>query len=216
MPPWPLSSAQPVGGGIETPSPLSVSTMEVEVLRDPAEFVKDFSLNRALAVASLLDPVFTDKILGHCDRARFVPLGGGDNRLVEEPRLAGVAIGLALQRPTVLRWLELATGCGPLVSAYGSVLRVPGTGKSVLGWHDDLDKDPGRRLGLTIYLGGPAFAGGVFELREKTGTLLTRHRHKALGSAIIFEVAPDLEHRLSPIDSGGPRQVFTGWFTRAI
>ena len=55
--------------------------------------------------------------------------------------------------------------------------------------------------------------GCGFELRKVGGeALLVDHVHDRPGTALIFEVSPDYEHRVLPLASGGPRRVFTGWF----
>lgn len=41
---------------------------------------------------------------------------------------------------------------------------------------------------------------------------LLAHHHNKPGTVLIFAVRPDLEHRVTPLTSGGPRRVFAGWF----
>lgn len=213
---WQALDAPEIGLLAEMPSPLSLLAAGVDASRDPRDYAAAFARDRAFAFSGLLEDRFAAKIHAVCERARFVADAdpAAEHRTKEESGVAGTAIGVALQRPAFLRWIEQATGCGPLVSAYGTVLRMPADGRSNLWWHDDLRTDPSRRIGVTIYLGGAAYDGALFELRKKTGNLLIRHRHTTFGSALLFSVAPDVEHRVSPITSGGPRQVFTGWLTR--
>jgi hypothetical protein len=42
--------------------------------------------------------------------------------------------------------------------------------------------------------------------------MLRRFKHDQPGTALVFEVRPQLEHRVLPLTAGGPRRVFTGWF----
>lgn len=139
--------------------------------------------------------------------------GLGD-REVESPQRAGGAITLALKRAGLMRWIEEATGCGPLVRVDGRVVQARANNHDQLVWHDDLN-EPERRLAVTVNLSEAPYEGGRFELRHAgTKEMLTEHLHDAPGALLIFEVARELEHRVLPVTSGGPRRVYTGWFFR--
>ena len=57
------------------------------------------------------------------------------------------------------------------------------------------------------------YEGGAFEMRRKgTEDLLMRHIHRDMGTALIFQVGAELEHRVCSVIAGGPRRVFAGWF----
>ncbi|WP_162233337.1 2OG-Fe(II) oxygenase [Sphingomonas sp. Leaf33] len=123
---------------------------------------------------------------------------------------------IALARPPMLRWLEAVTGCGPLTRVDGRVIQARANGIDALDWHDDRG-NVDRRLAITIDLSDTGYDGGLFELREVASQrLLTTHRHDRPGSALIFDVADDIEHRVQPVTRGGPRRVYTGWFLGAM
>jgi hypothetical protein len=153
-----------------------------------------------------------------CARAQFIPDPAYDvgnsafgARSIESPALAGSAISLALGRHDFLQWLSAITGCGPLSRAEGRVVRTEVEAGGWLDWHGD--SDHGRRLGITIHLADCNYTGGAFELRQQGDTaLLFSHAEAAMGDTAIFALAPDLVHRVLPLQSGGPRLVYTGWF----
>jgi len=187
-------------------------------LREPAEaFRERFATCRSIVCRNAIEPSFLGTLRSLCSRSAFVPdsvpkLG---TREVERPQRAGGAITLVLQRSALLRWLEDASGCGPLGAVEGRVVQARPNARDQLDWHDDLH-DPARRLAVTIDLTEAPYQGGLFELRDAgSRALLTTHRHVEPGTMLVFDVAPGLEHRVLPVTSGGPRRVYTGWFFKA-
>ncbi len=64
-----------------------------------------------------------------------------------------------------------------------------------------------------VFLVGQGAASGAFEIRDHTiKTPLFEHVQADAGDLLIFEVNPRSEHRVTPVESGKPRLVFTGWF----
>lgn len=175
----------------------------------------EFAARHALVCADMLDPEMLCKLMALCDRAVFVssPVDRLGHRAIEQPRVAGTAVTLALSRPPLFRWLERVTGCGRIVSVDGQIVQMtPQTGDELV-WHDDLGSGDIRRLGVTIGLGTKAYEGGLFELRLKAlTTSAVIFKHDQPGTALIFEVSERTEHRVGLLANGGPRRVFAGWF----
>ena len=173
-----------------------------------------FSTSRALVCPDALEGRLLASVLRLCERGAFESntVEGLGHRDIERPAVAGAALLLILRRPSLYRWLEEVTGCGPITDVEGRVVRTYPRPGDELAWHDDLNGER-RRLGVTIGLGAAAYEGGVFEMRGRPGgEPLLRFRHDVVGAALIFEVSPRCEHRVHPLSAGGPRQVFTGWF----
>ena len=183
------------------------------VIAPCADAAPRFSRQRGILLEDAIDRSFLTLLLALVERATFVsdtvPLLG--HRGIESPPLAGAAISLALKRPNLLRWIETVTGCGPLGSVEGRIVQTQPVADDALAWHDDRDRP--RALAVTIGLTTTPYRGGAFELREKAGrSLLLRHHHITPGQMLLFDVADDIEHRVPPLESGGPRRVYTGWF----
>jgi hypothetical protein len=51
--------------------------------------------------------------------------------------------------------------------------------------------------------------------RKGESGICWRHHHASPGEALVFEVSPALEHRVTPLTAGGPRTIFAGWFLAA-
>ena len=149
-------------------------------------------------------------------RTRFVaqPVTDLGHRHVEQPELAGTAVKLALDRPSLLRWVEDVTGCGPIARIEGMLVETRPGGNDQLDWHRDTLID--TALGITIHLGADPYEGGAFELRDVgSSDLRFRHADAQRGDVLLFDVDHRYEHRVMPVLSGAARRVFTGWFIRA-
>lgn len=199
------------------PRPFVIGAASTEILEPAENFRSRFATARSILCPEAIEPRFLATLSGLCDRGSFVPdtVENLGDREVERPQRAGGAITLALRRAGLMRWIEAATSCGPLASVEGRVVQARPNNHDRLDWHDDRH-DPRRRLAVTVNLTESPYEGGLFELRTVHGhDVLTTHHHAAPGTMLVFDVAPDLEHRVLPVAAGGPRRVYTGWFIRA-
>jgi hypothetical protein len=191
-----------------------VGGFRTALLASPEAVAGGFSKYRAIACAKAVEPDLLASLMRLCREGHFESnevkyLG---HREVESPQRVGRALTHVLKRADLIGWVERATGCGSLETVDGRVVRARANNDDQLLWHDDLD-DPRRRLAITINLSEHGYEGGLFELREKrTERLLATHHHLEPGTALIFDVSHDIEHRVLPVTSGGPRCVYTGWF----
>ena len=200
---------------------IAIGAQRTDILVAPDGPAHDFERQRAIECRDLLTPDLLASLLDRCRRGRFVAdhverLG---SREVEAPQRVGAALNILLSHPLFLRWVEAVTGSHALDRVEGRVVQTRANGMDALDWHNDTHDDAAgaRRLGITVNLSDAAYEGGGFELRRiGTREMLIRYRHDRAGTALIFAIAGDLEHRVLPLTSGGPRRVFTGWFVQAI
>ena len=200
------------------PSPsFVVGAYQTLLLAAPEALAGEFAKRRAIACTGAIEPDLLSSLMRLCRDGAFTSdeVAGLGHREVESPQRAGRVISLALKRGALLSWLEAMAGCGSLRNVEGRVVRALANNHDQLLWHDDLD-EPRRRLAITINLSAQLYEGGLFELRDKrTHDVLATHLHLEPGTALIFDVARDIEHRVLPVTSGGPRCVYTGWFFKA-
>lgn len=201
---------------VTAPFVISASTTRLHL--PPERLAAGFAQTPALACRDILDADLLDRVRDLCRRARFlvdvVPDVGV--REVETPPVAGATLTVLLQRPELRDWIRRATGTAPLGQVKGSVAQSRPSGGQQLDWHDDGEAaGTDRLLAITVNLGDEPFAGGAFELRSRRTGAIVRFQHDRPGSALIFAVRPDLEHRVLPVTDGGPRRVFGGWFLAA-
>jgi hypothetical protein len=78
-------------------------------------------------------------------------------------------------------------------------------------WHADLHA--GHQVGMSVNLGAEPFDGGVFEIRRAGTTApLDAIANVGAGDAILFSIADDLEHRVTPMRGAVAKTAFAGWF----
>ena len=68
-------------------------------------------------------------------------------------------------------------------------------------------------IGMSINLSTEVFPGGTFLLRErKSGHILCELANTGAGDAILFQIARQLQHRISDMEGSVSKTAFAGWF----
>ena len=195
-------------------TPFCVGPTATTILANAAGCGESFAAVSAIALDDVFDPALLQNIVRQAADARFTDNDVADIGLreVETPQRLGKMISLLLSRPVLLRWLEEATGIAPIGAVAGQLVQTRCNGRDALDWHDDLAEQQ-RQLGVVINLSTCPFEGGDFELRPKAaGSPMLQFKHSRPGTMLVFAVRPDIEHRVTPLTSGGPRRVYSGWF----
>ena len=195
-------------------APFRIDQFGTAICAAPGPWRARFEQDFALRLFGVFLPEQLAKLVDHAARTHFVDdhVKGIGDRAIESPQRIGAALSLMLHDIKLLQWVEQATGVGPLRAVAGRLAETRANGSDALGWHDDRE-DFNRLLAVVINLSDRQFTGGRFELRRKREEqphLVFDHDRQ--GSMLIFAVRPDLEHRVTPLTSGGPRRVFAGWF----
>jgi 2OG-Fe(II) oxygenase superfamily len=107
--------------------------------------------------------------------------------------------------------VQQLTGCGPIGCFRGRVYRmVPGAGHYDL-WHDDLHAH--NLIAMSINLSAGIYDGGILQIRDtRLGEITSEVANTGPGDALIFRIAPFLEHRVSPVVGTVAKTAFAGWF----
>ena len=195
--------------------PFAIGTSQTELLADPAPWAALFAEQRAIICRDIFDPVLLDRLLTAARTTLFredrVDLG---TREVESPQRVGGTLNILLQRAGLYRWVEAVTGRTGLAGTDGRLVQTRAGAGDALDWHNDLQQAR-RALGVTISFTETPYSGGTFEMRAVDDPASTRSfAHDRAGTALIFDLGNDVEHRVLPVLSGGPRRIFTGWFVR--
>jgi hypothetical protein len=170
----------------------------------------------AVAIAPVWEDALLDRMLGICRDGSFVPetIARVGSRTVEENDLAGRLIRFLLERRSFLDWAQEIAGCETLRHATGLVGEMAPASGQGLDWHDDQNDGGFRRLAVTVHLSDAPYDGGVFEIREKAASrILFRQPCPPAGTMTLFRIGPQLHHRVTPVERGGPRRVFGGWLS---
>jgi 2OG-Fe(II) oxygenase superfamily len=192
-----------------------VGKTETKIAIDHNTAKPAYQNQRALLCCSALAPELLIQLEHAARKARFVSdtveqLG---HRWIERPSIIGEAIQLALNRPVLLSWLKAVTGCIAEGRIEGRLVETRPGGEDHLSWHRDTIRGGRYEFGITLHLRPCRYEGGAFEMRDsKTKQPLFRHYPADAGDMLIFEVDPRSEHRVTPVETGEARLVFTGWF----
>lgn len=130
---------------------------------------------------------------------------------VDDADLVGL-LHFVMNDPAVIHFIAEVSGTQP-TGFVGSVYRiVPGMAHRD-SWHDDVDDN--RLVALTLNFSETIFEGGELELRERgQGDPLWRIANTGPGDALLFAIAPNLEHRIRPMAGSAPKTALAGWFCR--
>ncbi|MBI3403225.1 MAG: 2OG-Fe(II) oxygenase [Acidobacteria bacterium] len=181
-------------------------TADLTPLRDA------FRRAHCVRLPALIAPDLLSRIQREVERGEFRAFD--HDGIATELRLqSGVATGLLhvlVNDPQVYRFVEQITATAPVRSFLGRVYRRDANGHYD-SWHSDLVQ--GRSLGMSVNLSRQRYEGGVFELREtETGRVLASIANVGFGDAILFRLAPTLEHQVTPVRGVHPKTAFAGWF----
>src|SRR5262249_7665061 len=149
------------------------------------------------------------------DAAEFRPLAheGIGVELCMAPNSALGLLHLLTNDPVFIGVIERLTGCGPVGCFGGRVYRMVASSGHSDSWHSDMARDEQRILGMSINLGEQPYSGGLFQLRRADSSrLFYEHANTGPGDALVFRLAPWLEHRVSHVVGNVPKTAFAGWF----
>lgn len=119
----------------------------------------------------------------------------------------------SINDPAFLRLVASAARVDPIGSFFGLVYRLTAAIGDRDRWHDDMDGN--KLMALSLNLSPVPYAGGRLQVRDaRTGATMYDEAHTAFGDAVLFRLSHDLKHRVSAVEPGPPRTVFTGWFQR--
>lgn len=118
-----------------------------------------------------------------------------------------------LNQPAMFQLIAEITGCALPQNFFGRIHRsLPGAAEQRIDWHRDTGDH--RLTGFWLNLSKAPWCGGLFQLREHGAPDLLAEigGETAPGDAFLFSLAPELEHRATPVTAGGARTVGVGWF----
>jgi hypothetical protein len=175
--------------------------------------VAEFARPHSLLLPELLEPDLLAFVQSSLSRAEFdvrVHEGIGAEHTVPPGPLTGV-LELLLNDAGVLDAIETLTRCAPLRCFDGRISRLDGAAGDADSWHDDVTQD--RRVALSLNLGAEPYDGGALLLRDRrTSRVVAERRNTGLGDAVIFRIAPYLEHVVTKVRGSVPRTAYVGWF----
>jgi 2OG-Fe(II) oxygenase superfamily/Coenzyme PQQ synthesis protein D (PqqD) len=177
-----------------------------------------FKRENHLRIPGFVEPGLLEVVRKYLQKAQFEESEygavGRDLALWNSP-VAG-ALHLLMNDPALLKCVRRISGCGPIGSFTGRLYRMIARPGMDFDWHSDL-KENDLRVGvaMTINLGVRPYRGGMLQMRAADDEAITEIPNIGPGDAIIFRLARDLRHRVTPVEGKVPKTAFTGWFMSA-
>ena len=186
---------------------LAMDRAQIEKLS--AEF-RDVSWVR---LPQLLGPCILDFIHSRLENCQWETMSHGDIGVeyVTSDLPATSLLHFAMNRSNFRAVIEEITGSKDLRWFKGRTYRMIAEAGHYDNWHDDVVNS--NEIGLSLNLSRNPFRGGMFMLRKRgSKQVLARVANTRPGDAVIFRIAPDLQHRISPLEGCEPKTAFAGWF----
>ncbi|MBN4059034.1 2OG-Fe(II) oxygenase [Endomicrobium sp. AH-315-J14] len=115
--------------------------------------------------------------------------------------------------PRLFEIVERLTGCDSIGNFDGRVYKAAHGKGHVDGWHKDVDGN--RMVAMSITLTDEPFIGGALNIREaESETLIAELPNPGFGNALLFHLAPELQHRITDTLEGPDKIAYAGWFRR--
>lgn len=193
---------------------------------------REFEKSHYVHLKHFLEPSFLKQITRKIDPAINSRVGapyvkgGVEKASFYERAHKGIALESCMNRNAALNILEFAvndqnlfdiiqqiTGCGTIGCFNGRVYRMrPGRGHYD-SWHSDINKREGRMVGMSVNLSTRFYKGGILQIRnKKSKKALCEISNTGSGDAILFHLAPFLEHQVTDVEGHTSKTAFAGWF----
>ena len=175
-----------------------------------------FERTHFVRLQSLLDPQLLSLALSYIEQGNWrenVVIGSVSySEYILE---IGAAVNLLLFVSNSPRFLETIieiTGCKSLTLFEGRVYRMEPNIVHDKKWHsDNVDN---QLIGMSVNLSPLGYQGGLFQMREQSShRMLVEIANTGPGDAILFRLSGDFQHRVTEVQTGGPKTAFAGWFS---
>ncbi len=187
---------------------LRPSEAQIESLR------RAFRRRDFVLLPRLLSPDLLEAAARKVAETTFVPAEEYGVARVEHAAVpdANHFLSFALQLPDFFAFVERVTGCAPIASFSGRLLRLrPGRGH-YLRWHRDNSWDAGRMVALTLNFSPKPYDGGILQLRRRGARSVTSQvANTGLGDAVLF-AGSETPHRNTAVVGAREKTSFAGWF----
>jgi hypothetical protein len=171
-----------------------------------------FAEQHYMRLPQLLAPELLERVMEALDRAPFVERRKGghlrEDRLPESS-VPAMTLHFVVNSPAFIEFIADVMQL-PIRSFRGRVFRRLASFGHYSGWHDDTFI-PGRVAAMSVNL-GEGYRGGDLELRQVGSPSSRLIENRRLGDAVAFRIAPDLEHRVRPVEGTVYRTALAGWF----
>jgi len=166
-----------------------------------------------LTIAALLDPELLARVERALEQTPFEERRHGDlgRELCAQGGAAAPVLQFLTNDPRLFQMVQELTGAGSLGCFEGRIYRKLPGGDHHDAWHNDAART--RIIALSINLGAEPYAGGVLQIRDHaSGRIVAEVENTRPGGAVLFRIAPHIEHRVTPVEGSVAKTAYAGWF----
>jgi hypothetical protein len=131
-------------------------------------------------------------------------------RCLERDSTVVRAFNLLFNNPAIFRLVEQITGSPRIGNFRGRIYMMQPGPEHFDTWHSD--NDGNRLIGLSLNL-SDTYSGGAFQIRDRRSEqVVGQICNTVLGDTHIFRIAPELQHRVTPVTGEVTKIAYAGWF----
>ena len=184
------------------------------------ELKNEFTEKQCIVINKFIDDDLINKILSNLKDSDFVSesyLGKSNKIFASNLNLVSKSIAFKvfnfiLNNQDFFSLIEEVTGCRKIDTFKGRIYKIIPDTEQQLDWHDDMN-EINRVIALSLNLSPRDYEGGAFQIRKKGSVDILREVvNTQLGDIHIFNISPDLEHRVMKTSGAFPRTAGAGWF----
>ena len=182
----------------------------IEALRD------EFARRHLVRFRHFLDADLLSRVRAAIDGGTFVTRedAGIAVELCLEPSRAQDILMFVMNAPQLFAVVRAISECEPIEAFAGRIYRFDPAVAHHDSWHDDTSgAGAGRLAGFSLNLSPQHYRGGTFQIREKARPEeIVEVENTGAGDAFLFRIAPQLQHRVMPVEGRQAKTAFAGWF----
>jgi hypothetical protein len=185
------------------------SGIRLDVLR------AQFAQHHYIRFPQLIEQGLLEFIQSQIDRGEFYERVhqdiGSNKELCMKGNAAFGALLFLTNDKQLFQIIQDVTQCDQIGCFEGRVYRVNPYQGHHDSWHNDIGED--RLVGMSINLSKDKYAGGLLQIRDHASReILSEAENAGIGDAIVFRLAPHLQHRITEVQGKVPKTAFAGWF----
>jgi 2OG-Fe(II) oxygenase superfamily len=172
-----------------------------------------FEQGHYVRLPSFFDSELFAQISREIEAARFHPRShdGIGEETAMEPNALLARLLMMINDHSLFEMVREITGCDRIGCFEGRVYRMLPSKEHYDSWHNDLGD--ARMVAMTLNLSPGVYAGGLLEMRERSSKeVIAELANTGPGDAILFELAAELQHRVTPVEGSNAKTALAGWF----
>lgn len=182
--------------------------------RQLSDYRGQWKKQRAILLPGLIEPELLRLLQGAISRGRFKAIKHGGVDATEqclERDGTVLLMEMLASDPALTQVISEITDAGSIGCIPGRVYNISQSDHD--DWHQDINSLYDYMMAMSINLSPRPYEGGSLCLRHvKTKKVFCDIQNIGPGDALLFDIDPELEHKISPVFGKNPKIAFAGWF----